>query len=138
MQGGGAVVSVKLHPHRWWRYRGVMQRPTGRSSLPAPVVVAVVAVVLVAVGGGVACATALPFVAIGHVWLKEPRCSMSVDDQNACRGAGTPGRPLACSGVDRPEPTEAERLEQEERFRRGEAHCVCITPAMEEACRNAM
>jgi hypothetical protein len=75
-----------------------------------------------------------PVVPVGHVWLEEPRCSMSSADVDACRGQGTPGRPLVCSGVELPEHTDEERRTEEERYRTGTALCVCSTPAMQTAC----
>jgi len=102
----------------------------------------VVVVVLVTTIG--ACAGQLPAVVpaqlpavvpVGHVWLEEPRCSMSSADVEACGRRGTPRRPLVCSGIELPEPTDEERRAEEERYRTGTALCVCITPEMQTACR---
>lgn len=98
------------------------------------VVVVVVLVTTIGACAGLPAAQLPTVVPVGHVWLEEPRCSMSAADVEACGGQGTPGRPLVCSGVELPEPTDEERRAEEERYRTGTALCVCITPAMQTAC----
>jgi hypothetical protein len=95
------------------------------------------ALILLALGavGACAAAPARPVLAAGSVWKQDARCSIAADADAQCRAKGCQTRrPLTCSGIDLPPPTEEELEAIEESYRTGRAGCACVCAEDVEAC----